>query len=42
MKKLGLQHDADIFKYALAHGLVSASQTSRKNARQTEDDAGNI
>ena len=42
MKKLGLQHDADIFKYALAHGLVSASQISRKNARQTEDDAGSI
>jgi two-component system capsular synthesis response regulator RcsB len=41
MKKLGLQHDADIFKYALAHGLVSASQTSRKNARLTDDDAGN-
>lgn len=42
MKKLGLQHDADIFKYALAHGLVSASQTSRKNALRAEDDAGNV
>jgi two-component system capsular synthesis response regulator RcsB len=38
MKKLGLQRDADIFKYALAHGLVSASETSRQKARQTDDD----
>jgi two-component system, NarL family, captular synthesis response regulator RcsB len=41
MKKLGLQHDADIFKYALAHGLVSASQTSRQKARQIDEDVGN-
>ncbi|RDS86023.1 response regulator transcription factor [Dyella psychrodurans] len=41
MKKLGLQGDADIFKYALAHGLVSASETSRQKARQTHDDVGN-
>ena len=38
MKKLRLRHDADIFKYALSHGLVQASQTSRKNARQNDDD----
>jgi two-component system, NarL family, captular synthesis response regulator RcsB len=42
MRKLGLQHDADIFKYALAHGLVSASEISRQKARQAEDDAGNV
>jgi two-component system, NarL family, captular synthesis response regulator RcsB len=40
MKKLGLQRDADIFKYALAHGLVSASETSRQKARQINDDVG--
>jgi two-component system, NarL family, captular synthesis response regulator RcsB len=38
MKKLGLRHDADIFKYAQAHGLVQASQASRKSARHDEDD----
>jgi two-component system, NarL family, captular synthesis response regulator RcsB len=37
MKKLRLRHDADIFKYALAHGLVQASQSSQKNARQDDD-----
>lgn len=41
MKKLGLQRDADIFKYALAHGLVTASETSRQKARETDDDIGN-
>jgi two-component system capsular synthesis response regulator RcsB len=38
MKKLGLKHDADIFKYAQAHGLVQASQTSRRNAHRDEGD----
>ena len=41
MRKLGLQRDADIFKYALAHGLVSASEMSRRRARQADDDVGN-
>jgi two-component system, NarL family, captular synthesis response regulator RcsB len=38
MKKLGLKHDADIFKYAQAHGLVQASQTSQKNAHRDDAD----
>jgi two-component system, NarL family, captular synthesis response regulator RcsB len=38
MKKLGLQNEADIFKYALSHGLITASQTTRKHARK--DDGG--
>ncbi|WP_164931725.1 response regulator transcription factor [Dyella sp. M7H15-1] len=38
MKKLGLRHDADIFKYAQAHGLVQASQTSQKNAHRGDND----
>ena len=42
MRKLGLKHDADIFKYALAHGLVIASQTSRQSASNDEDDGKNI
>lgn len=37
MKKLCLQNDADIFKYALAHGLVQASQVSRHTARQSDE-----
>ncbi|RUL66759.1 response regulator transcription factor [Dyella dinghuensis] len=41
MKKLGLQRDADVFKYAVAHGLVSASQTSRQKARQSDEDVSN-
>lgn len=41
MRKLGLQRDADIFKYALAHGLVSASEMSRQKARQADNDVGN-
>jgi two-component system capsular synthesis response regulator RcsB len=41
MKKLGLQHDADVFKYAVAHGLVSASQISRQKARQSDEGVGN-
>lgn len=32
MRKLGLQRDADIFEYALAHGLVQASQNARAGA----------
>mgnify|MGYP000564777663 CR=1 FL=1 len=32
MRKLGLQRDADIFEYALAHGLVPASQNARAGA----------
>lgn len=38
MKKLGLKHDADIFRYAQAHGLVQASQTSQKNAQSSDTD----
>jgi two-component system, NarL family, captular synthesis response regulator RcsB len=38
MKKLGLKHDADIFRYAQAHGLVQASQTSQKNAQSGDSD----
>lgn len=38
MKKLGLKHDADIFRYAQAHGLVPASQTSQKNAQGSDSD----
>lgn len=29
LRKLGLDNDADLFKYALAHGLISASQAAR-------------
>ena len=36
MRKLGLHNDADIFNYALAHGLVQASQVSRDQARQSD------
>jgi two-component system, NarL family, captular synthesis response regulator RcsB len=43
MRKLGLQHDADIFKYALTHGLVTASQASRQSASSDEStDDGDI
>jgi two-component system, NarL family, captular synthesis response regulator RcsB len=42
MRKLGLQHDADIFKYALAHGLVSASQTSRLSASKNDNSDSKI
>jgi len=38
MKKLGLNNDADVFKYALAHGLVQASQLSRQIAGKSSDD----
>lgn len=38
MKKLGLKHDADIFKYAQANGLVPASQTSQRNAHRDDSD----
>lgn len=38
MKKLGLQHDADIFKYARTHGLIQASQTSQRTARGDVED----
>lgn len=38
MKKLGLNNDADVFKYALAHGLVQASQLSRQIASKSSDD----
>ncbi|MFC4761908.1 response regulator [Dyella koreensis] len=36
MKKLGLQHDVDIFRYAVTHGLVPASQSARESAKDTE------
>jgi two-component system capsular synthesis response regulator RcsB len=32
MKKLGLERDADIFRYAISHGLVQSSQSARDNA----------
>lgn len=32
MRKLGLQRDAEIFEYALTHGLVQASQNARAGA----------
>lgn len=32
MRKLGLETDADIFQYAIANGLVTASQMSRAKA----------
>ncbi|WP_233842734.1 response regulator [Dyella sp. 2HG41-7] len=38
MKKLGLSNDAEVFNYALAHGLVQASQLSKQIARKTDDD----
>jgi two-component system, NarL family, captular synthesis response regulator RcsB len=38
MKKLGLQNDADVFNYALAHGLVQTSQMSRRTARRSDED----
>lgn len=38
MKKLGLRNDADIFNYALVHGLVQASELSRQAARHSGDD----
>lgn len=36
MRKLGLQTDADIFQYAIAHGLVNASQVARANASEND------
>lgn len=36
MRKLGLASDADVFQYAIAHGLVNASQQARANAADTE------
>jgi two-component system, NarL family, captular synthesis response regulator RcsB len=38
MKKLGLRHDVDIFRYAQAHGLVQASQTAKKSAHLDDKD----
>ncbi|MBE1161030.1 response regulator transcription factor [Dyella sp. 7MK23] len=38
MKKLGLKHDADIFRYAQAKGLVQASQIARRNASRDDSD----
>lgn len=32
MRKLGLSSDADVFQYAIAHGLVTSSQQARANA----------
>jgi two-component system, NarL family, captular synthesis response regulator RcsB len=40
MRKLNLSHDADIFKYAAAHGLISASQSSRQHASEGASDVG--
>ncbi len=36
MRKLGLKTDADVFQYAIAHGLVNASQVARANASEPE------
>lgn len=36
MKKLGLERDADIFRYAMSHGLVQSSQVGRDNAIDPE------
>lgn len=36
MRKLGLASDADVFQYAIAHGLVNASQQARANAADME------
>nr|WP_220485042.1 response regulator transcription factor [Stenotrophomonas lacuserhaii] len=36
MRKLGLATDADVFQYAIAHGLVNASQQARANAAEAE------
>ena len=35
-RKLGLATDADVFQYAIAHGLVNASQQARANAAEAE------
>lgn len=32
MRKLGLESDADVFQYAIAHGLVNATQVARAGA----------
>ncbi|WP_266171114.1 response regulator transcription factor [Dyella subtropica] len=37
MKKLGLQRDADIFRYAVAHGLVQASESARSGAKEADE-----
>ncbi|MHC1652204.1 response regulator [Stenotrophomonas maltophilia] len=37
MRKLGLKRDADVFEYALAHGLVQASQSARAGASGESD-----
>ncbi|KOQ76329.1 LuxR family transcriptional regulator [Stenotrophomonas maltophilia] len=37
MRKLGLKRDADVFEYALAHGLVQASQSARAGAGGESD-----
>ncbi|WP_414491797.1 response regulator [Stenotrophomonas maltophilia] len=39
MRKLGLKRDADIFEYALAHGLVQASQIARAGASSEDEDS---
>lgn len=38
MRKLGLERDVDVFQYAMAHGLIQASQQSRSHAASGEDD----
>ncbi|TCV96396.1 LuxR family two component transcriptional regulator [Luteibacter rhizovicinus] len=38
MKKLGLERDADVFRYAISHGLVPASQSARYNAADPDRD----
>ncbi|MGN6321394.1 MAG: response regulator [Dyella sp.] len=37
MRKLGLQGDAEIFQYAMMHGLVQASQVSRGHVAGTHN-----
>ena len=36
MRKLGLASDAEVFQYAIAHGLVAASQQARAKASDPE------
>lgn len=38
MKKLGLERDADIFRFALLHGLIQASQVSRGAVKDVDDE----
>ena len=39
MRKLGLQGDVDVFQYAMANGLIKATQASRRRMSYSSDDA---